>query len=163
MVIDSTPRPCRKPAARRPKSIIRNRQSAKKGARRDQLAGLRVETTFLPVVRSRGPYVTTFASRVARNSGPYVTRPSLPGRQERLYGNPDVLGDLPQQDRGDIPTAMERYRCASPVRMTILLMRASLSNLRKTQRLELGGHFSGLEDGKRRHSQATSTFWIPIN
>ena len=101
--------------------------------------------------------------RLARNGGPAVTRPSLPSRNERLYGDPDIFGDLPQQNRGDIPTAMERYRCASTVRMTVLLVGASLSNLGKTQRLELGSHFPGFEDGKLCHLQATSTVWMPTN
>lgn len=101
--------------------------------------------------------------RLVRTGGPHLTCPLLPSRQERLYGNPDVLGDLPQQDRGNIPTAMERHRCAYTVRMTILFMGASLSNLRKTKCLEVGSHFPGLEGGKVCHFQATSTFWMPIN
>lgn len=68
----------------------------------------------------------------------------------------DVAGNFAQENRRDVPPRMERYRSRSPVRMTVLLMRALLARLRKAETLQKGGDLTRLQDGDVSHLRPRS-------
>ncbi len=82
----------------------------------------------------------------------------LSSLQKHRHRHANILGDLSEQDRGNIPAAMNRHGRASAIWMAKLLVGAPLPNFFKTQCFKSCGNFTGLEDRELRHSQATSTF-----
>src|SRR2546421_71011 len=68
-----------------------------------------------------------------------------------FYRHSNVPGDLTKQYRRDVSTGMKRYRRASTVRMAILLVRAALTNFRKSQFFKYRYHFTWLEDRGLAH------------
>ena len=58
-----------------------------------------------------------------------VVAVSLPAYlEEFLHGQPDVSGDLPEQGGRDVPAGMRGHRSAAAVGMSVLTVRAPLSN-----------------------------------
>ena len=53
--------------------------------------------------------------------------------QEFVHGEVHILGDLAQERGRDIATGVKRQGGATPVRMTVLAMRASLANLHEAE------------------------------
>ena len=69
----------------------------------------------------------------------------------------DILGDLAQQDRGNIPTGVERHGSAATIGMTELLVGTALSGFDEAERLQEGNDLAWLENRDARHTQATFT------
>ena len=82
---------------------------------------------------------------------------ALPAFYELVDRQSDVLGDLSQHDRRNIPASMNRDCRAPAVWMPKLLMRAALAILRKSQVFQNGNDFSRLENWNSAHIQLTVT------
>jgi hypothetical protein len=61
-------------------------------------------------------------------------------RQEFLYRQTDVFGDLAEQNRGDIADAMKGDGCAAAIRMAVLSVGPALTHLLKPERFKNGRH-----------------------
>jgi hypothetical protein len=55
--------------------------------------------------------------------------------EEFLYRNANVLDDLSQERRRDVPAWMERNRCTSSIGVPELAVRAALANLNEAKTL----------------------------
>ena len=66
-------------------------------------------------------------------------------------GRTDVSRNLPQKDRRDIATSVERYCCCATCAVTKLLVRTALARLNKAQALQQRDNLGGLEDGDVAH------------
>jgi hypothetical protein len=72
---------------------------------------------------------------------------------EKVFnGQPDVLGDLPQQDGRNIAAAVKWNGSGTAVDMTKLLMCATLTHFYKAQLQEDRDDFARLKDRDARHS-----------
>ena len=65
----------------------------------------------------------------------------------------NVLGDLAQECGGDVTARVERDRRAAAVRVTELLVRASLADLSESQSLQEGHHLARLQGRKGAQSR----------
>lgn len=66
--------------------------------------------------------------------------------QQLLDGQANVLGYLAEQDGGNIPSRVDGYGGDPSIGMAKLLMRSTLSELYKAQRIEDRDDLPGLED-----------------
>ena len=89
-------------------------------------------------------------------------RTLLPSPEELLHGEPDILGNLPQQRGGDVAAGVIGNRRSTPVGVTILPVRAALTDLVETQPLQQRRNLPWLERGQVAH-YATLIVWTPIN
>ena len=64
---------------------------------------------------------------------------------------PNVLGDLAQEDRGDVAAFMERDGCETAVWVPKLLVRAPLAHFLESQGEKGGDDFARLEYRRPRH------------
>ena len=80
----------------------------------------------------------------------------LSALEEIIKREPDVFGDLTEQDRGDVPTLMKRNRCAVPRSIAELFVRSALANFGETKLDEDSNDFIGLEDGSLAHDSSNS-------
>lgn len=71
--------------------------------------------------------------------------------QKLFQRNADVLDDLAQEQGRNIPAGMVRNGRATPVRMAILHLRATLPDQSKTHRLQDAADLARLEDGWLGH------------
>ena len=55
--------------------------------------------------------------------------------EELVRSRTDVSHDLAEENRGDVATAMDWYRCSTPVRVAKLLVGAPLPDFLETHRL----------------------------
>jgi hypothetical protein len=78
--------------------------------------------------------------------------------EQRIDGEPDVFGDLPEQDGRYISALMKWHGGASSGSVTKLLMRATLPDLRKTKLEENGDDLCRLENCDVAHAYATAMF-----
>ncbi|MCP9449936.1 MAG: hypothetical protein NNA21_07740 [Nitrospira sp.] len=78
--------------------------------------------------------------------------------EQVIDSEPDILGDLPEQDGRNIPALMERHGGASSGTVTKLLVRATLPDLRETKLEENGNDRCRLENWDVTHVYATATF-----
>src|SRR5208337_534105 len=84
-------------------------------------------------------------------------------RDKVLGGHSNVAGNLSQQYRGDVPPLVERHRRSAAVRMTELLVSATLPDLDEAERFQARYHLLRLQHRQLGHGQATCTFWVPMN
>jgi hypothetical protein len=69
-------------------------------------------------------------------------------KNQFLYRQADITGDLPEQRRSEITTLVNRNRRPPTVRVTVLNMRAALANCDKAKSFEQTTNFRGLENRK---------------
>jgi len=81
----------------------------------------------------------------------FADEPSPQALKEFIYRESDVFGDLSEQDRGYVPTAMEGYRRAASIGVAELFMGTPLSNFLETKSLENSNDFFRLEDRRFGH------------
>ena len=74
--------------------------------------------------------------------------------EELIKREPDVFGDLTEQDWGDISTLMKWNRCAAACGIAELLVRSALADFGKTEFDENGNDFAGFEDGNVPHNSS---------
>lgn len=79
-------------------------------------------------------------------------------REQSIDGEPDVFGDLPEQDGRNIPALMKRHRGTSSSTVTKLLVRTTLPDLRETKLEENRDDLYRFENGDVAHAYATATF-----
>jgi len=71
---------------------------------------------------------------------------------QELFGSAaDVLDDLAQKEGRHIPATVKWNRRSSPVGMPILLVRAAMTNLCETHRLQHAGDFPRPQYWEARH------------
>jgi len=70
---------------------------------------------------------------------------------EILNIHSNILCDLPQKKRRNIPARMKRNRRATTVRMTILLVRTALADLDETKVFKNAGNFARFEHRNISH------------
>jgi hypothetical protein len=75
---------------------------------------------------------------------------SIPDKLIHCQSN--ILTDLPQQDRGNIPARVEWNSRTPSIRMPELLMRTALAYLLKTKLYQNSGDFLRFQDRKLSHS-----------
>ena len=80
-----------------------------------------------------------------------VVRPSSSLLGEIFPCHPDVSGDLPKQNGGQIPASMIRYRGLPPIRVPELTVRSSLANLDETESLQDRDYLPRLEHRQAGH------------
>ena len=78
--------------------------------------------------------------------------------EQAIDGEPDVFGDLPEQDGRNIPALMKRHGGTSSSTVTKLLVRTTLPDLRETKLEENGDDLCRLENWDVAHAYATATF-----
>jgi len=88
--------------------------------------------------------------------------PPLRTPKELLGRKADVLGDLAQQRRGDVPSRVKWHGRSPTVSVPILLVGTPLPNLREAEALEKGNYFPRLEGGQAAH-YATLMVCTPTN
>ena len=71
--------------------------------------------------------------------------------EEFLDGQPDIAGNLAQQNRGNVSAWMIRNGRAPPVQMPLLHMRAPLPHQKEAQPFQQSAHLSRLQDRKFSH------------
>ena len=82
--------------------------------------------------------------------------------QEFLCGQVDVFCNLTEKNGGNVSGTVIRYGCLSPVGMTELTVRSSLTNLFKPKTSKNSDDFFRFQDRKRSHDY-TMTAWVPTN
>ena len=75
----------------------------------------------------------------------------LPSADKLLNGHPNILRNLAEQERRDVPPRMNRHRRASPVRMAKLLVRTALPDFDKSETLKEANDLTRLEYGNVSH------------
>jgi hypothetical protein len=70
----------------------------------------------------------------------------------------DVLGDLTEQDRGNIATLMKWNRRTATSGIAKLLVRSALADFDETELHENGNNLTGLADGNVAITHAMATF-----
>ena len=66
--------------------------------------------------------------------------------KDRVHRQADVLGDLPEQDGGNVAIGVERHSGCPAIRMPILLVGPALPRLDEAKAFQYGDHFPGLQD-----------------
>src|SRR4030095_14944993 len=100
-----------------------------------------------------------------RSVGPRCARPlscALNAFEELFCRQPDVLRDLTQQGRRDVPPGVKWKRRPATVWMAELLVGASLANFGEAQALQKGHDLTWFECGQRAH-YATLIVWTATN
>ena len=75
--------------------------------------------------------------------------------QELSNGQPDVGGDLPEEDRRDVSAGVKRNCGRSSVRMAVLFVRTLLPRLRKAESLQDRCYFARFKDGNVPHGSGS--------
>ena len=78
--------------------------------------------------------------------------------EELVHGQTNVFDDLAKQDRRDVAAGMEGNRCATSVRMTILLVGPALSHFLKAQVFQYPDDLARFKYRNITHDYATTTF-----
>lgn len=63
----------------------------------------------------------------------------------------DVAGDCPEQSRGDVTTLVKRNGRHPPIRVSVLAVRTTLTDLNESEFCKYGGDFTRLQDRHIAH------------
>jgi len=83
---------------------------------------------------------------------------------EQLFDRePDVSSDLAKQRWRDVPTGMERNRSATPVGMSVLLVRAAMTDFNEAQPFKQSSDLAGPKNRNCPQGYATWMVRTPTN
>lgn len=74
-------------------------------------------------------------------------------REEILHAHAYILDYPAQQNRGNVPAGMHRYRCPATIGMGELLVRPSVPNLDESEPKQHSNHLPRLQDREAGHSR----------
>ena len=72
-------------------------------------------------------------------------------KNQFLRRQPDITGDLPEKQRSKISSFVDWNRRAPAIRVTVLNMRAALTDRDKTKSFKQTANLCGFENGERTH------------